>query len=85
MPKSQITILANDQITKVTTYRKNNDALWMKAAELKGATRFELKKSGADKHHGDGGVGWTGMRYEGGRDRAGAGGGCSGPHRSGAD
>ena len=46
MPESQITILANDQISKVSTLKNNRDTLWIKAAELKAATGFELKKSG---------------------------------------
>ena len=46
MPESQITILANDQISKVKTLKNNRDTLWIKAAELKAATGFELKKSG---------------------------------------
>jgi len=46
MPESQITILANDQISKISTLKENSDTLWIKADELKTATHFELKKSG---------------------------------------
>lgn len=46
MPKNQIAILANDQIIKIATPKKESDTLWIKAAELKTATGFELKKSG---------------------------------------
>lgn len=42
-----ITILANDNITKVATCPNNGDTLWVRADELKVATGFELKESGA--------------------------------------
>ncbi len=42
-----ITILANDNITKVAACPNNEDALWIRADELKVATGFELKESGA--------------------------------------
>jgi len=47
MSKKETIILANDQITKVTTFQDNSDTLWIKAVELKAATGFDLKKSGA--------------------------------------
>ena len=47
MPNHQITILANDKITRVTSFKNDNEDLWIKATELKTATGFELKKSGA--------------------------------------
>ncbi len=46
MPNHQTIILANDKITKVTSFKNHNEHLWIKAAELKAATGFELKKSG---------------------------------------
>ena len=47
MPTNQLTILANDQTTKITVFEDNSDTLWIKANELQAATGFELKKSGA--------------------------------------
>ena len=47
MSQQQITILANDQITKVNSLKKDSETLWVKAADLKAATGFELKASGA--------------------------------------
>jgi len=46
LPK-QITILANDNITKVSARKESGDTLWISATELQKATQFELKKSGA--------------------------------------
>ena len=46
MPTKEITILANDKTTQITSL-KNKESLWIKSTELKAATGFELKKSGA--------------------------------------
>ena len=40
-------ILANDHTTTITALQTNSDNLWIKKDELKAATGFELKKSGA--------------------------------------
>ena len=46
MPTKEIIILANDKTTQITSL-KNKESLWIKSTELKAATGFELKKSGA--------------------------------------
>lgn len=46
MPSTQITILANGQITEVSAYQNDSQSLWIKADEIKAATGFELKSSG---------------------------------------
>lgn len=47
MTKNTRIILANDKTTKVTARQTKSDDLWVKTAELKAATGFDLKKSGA--------------------------------------
>ncbi len=47
MNKAEMVVLANDKSTKVTALKKGSDTLWIRADELKAATGFDLKKSGA--------------------------------------
>jgi len=47
MSENQITVLANDQTHPITLLKNNSGVLWIKTNELKAATGFELKKSGA--------------------------------------
>ena len=47
MTKKITTVLANDKTTEVSTFKENSDNLWIKTNELKVATGFDLKKSGA--------------------------------------